>query len=81
MFLKRLNITKEYLTKNHYILYHNDKEAISGCNANAILNKEEDNNMSCYIQKGIKDYMLSKKENIDVMDPHYTRILNKNQRK
>lgn len=57
------------------------KNCYSGCNANAMLSDVTDNNVSCYIQKGIlnslKQYILESKKNLDELNYNYVKILNK----
>lgn len=55
------------------------KNCYSGCNANAVLNKENSNSVSCYIQKGIlkgiKDYILQTQSELENMNYNYAKYL------
>lgn len=57
------------------------KNCYSGCNANAILNKNDsyENGISCYIHKGIlkkiKQYVLETSENSKDLNPQYVKVL------
>lgn len=57
------------------------KNCYAGCNANAILNKndEYENGVSCYIHKGIleriKNYVLESAENTECLNPQYVKTL------
>ncbi len=57
------------------------KNCYAGCNANAILSKENNDNVACYIQKNIlkeiKEYITYSKNSLENMNYNYARILNK----
>ena len=57
------------------------KNCYAGCNANAVLNKNDgyENGVSCYIHKGIleriKSYVLESTENTEHLNPQYVKTL------
>lgn len=57
------------------------KNCYAGCNANAILNKNNGNNVSCHIQKEIlkevKSYILKNNNNYENMNYNYVKYLKK----
>ena len=79
--LLRDSIKRRNICMNECEYYNN---CYAGCNANALLGNNNNNNISCYMHKKIlqeiKKYISESQNNIENMNRNYTKILCKNVR-